>query len=172
MAKKQKEQEAEETAAPAAKTGSSLSKIIMIGVPIFLLQVVVVYFLTANFIVPMSLNKPVEEEAEEVAKKLPVGQHIVNVKDVIVNPAGTNGSRFLLVSVAFDVDTEEARKDLEKKDTVLRDMLLSSLSIKSLDQLIDPFERENLRKELRKKSSELLSEGSILNVYFSKYIVQ
>jgi flagellar FliL protein len=94
------------------------------------------------------------------------------VKDLIVNPAGTNGTRFLLTTVGFEVTTPEGLKELETKDVMVRDALNTILTSKDLATLVNVEGREALRKEIEEKVGSLLRTGTLTNVYFSKFIIQ
>ena len=94
------------------------------------------------------------------------------VKDLIVNPAGTNGTRFLLITVGFETSTPEGAKEMERKEIQVRDALNSVLTTKGLDELANIAEREQLRGEILAKASEIVKSGSVSNVYFSKFIIQ
>lgn len=175
-------------AAPAEKGGSNLKKMIMFGVPIFLVQLVVIYFLTAKFIVPMTAsahttghetateNTTGEKEGEAAEADEGHGDakedHIYVVKDLIINPAGTNGTRFLLTTIGFKVSSAGAEAELEKKDIELRDILNTTLTSKGLDELIDVHQRDSLRSEITGKVSAMMKTGKLRNVFFSKFIIQ
>lgn len=190
---------AEDTQAPEQnekkeekKSGGTMKKLLIFGVPAFLVQLVVIYFLTAKFVVPMTLQsqigkiakhetkdehtdgeEPTGEGAEdEEEESTPKVQQVYVVKDLIINPAGTNGQRYLLTTIAFNVSSESALKELEGKELLVRDMLNSILTSKTMDQLIDVAQREALREEIQKKAKEILSRGKVKGVYFSKYVVQ
>ena len=94
-------------------------KVILFGLPLFILQLIVVYFVTANILLnkvqgnstvqqpttiktETSKGNPDAKEAE-TKKKPEIGKFIYSVDDVIVNPAGTNGDQLLLTSIAFDI---------------------------------------------------------------------
>jgi len=120
---------------PAKK--SMMKNILMFGVPLFILQIVVIYFLMVKLVYPATANHATEAPAvEEAAKAEPEEQQIFVVKDLIVNPAGTNGTRFLLTTVGFEIGTQEARQELEKKEVQVRDLLNTILASRGLDQLI------------------------------------
>ena len=161
-------------AQPQPEKKSSLKKyILLIGVPLFLLQVATVYFLTTKFVYPAASHRdpaaPVEEsktpaESEE--------QQIFVVKDLIINPAGTNGTRFLLTTVGFEASTPESKQELEKKELQIRDLLNTVLASKGLEELVDTRQKEKLRGEITVKTNEMLNHGKLRNVYFSKFIIQ
>jgi flagellar protein FliL len=169
-------------AAPAQKL--PMKKLIMFGVPLFLVQLVLVYFLITKVLMPAPPSGGAAEKTEEHApKEKEKGKEgegsagggegsIYMVKDLIVNPAGTNGTRFLLTTVGFEVTTPEALKEMEGKDVMVRDALNTILTSKDLASLVNVEGREALRKEIEEKVNGLLHTGSLTNVYFSKFIIQ
>ena len=174
-----KEQEAAQQKPPApageqaAKSPFQAKKLIVIGVPVFLVQLVVIYVVMAKFVVPMSSGQKESAKPAEVKESAEhPTQSIFVVKDIIVNPAGTNGTRFLLTTIGFEVSTPEAQKELEKKEVQVRDVLNSVLTSKGLDELVSVEQRETLRTEISQRVSELVKSGSLANVYFSKFIIQ
>lgn len=168
-------------AAASAKKPMDMKKLIMIGVPLFIVQLALVFFLATKFLAPSGAShepaketeKATEQKSEgESGKEGEGGASIFVVKDLIINPAGTNGTRYLLTTVGFEVSSPEAQKELEKKDMQVRDALNSVLGSKGLDELVNIEERPKLRDELSEKISEILKTGSLKNVYFSKFIIQ
>ena len=165
------------SASPApTKASSSLSiqKLIIIGVPLFLVQLVLVYFIAVKFLGNKSEAVANEKAAETAAAESSESEqtNLFIVKDVIINPAGTNGGRFLLTTVGIEVTTPESVKELEKKELQVRDILNSILTSKSISELVDVSQREALRGEIAKNVGALLRSGKMKNVYFSKYIIQ
>lgn len=158
---------------PAPKKPFLSKKVIMFGVPVFLVQLVGIYFVIVKFIAPPGVAAAnAAPEPDEKAKLEQVAPSIFVVKDVIVNPAGTNGTRFLLTTVGFEVTTPESQKELEKKEVQVRDVLNTILTSKGLDELVDVGQRETLRIEIASRISGLLKPGALMNVYFSKFIIQ
>jgi flagellar FliL protein len=147
-------------------------KLVIIGIPVFLVQLAVVYFLVAKFAASPSASAQSEPAKAAETKEPAEAKSIFVVKDVIVNPAGTNGTRFLLTTVGFEISGAEREKDLEKKEVQVRDVLNTVLTSKGLDELVRPDQREALRKEIFQKVAEMLPAGTLTNVYFSKFIIQ
>lgn len=181
MAKELIPSEQKQEEAPAEKVPSQpflSKKLIIIGIPVFIVQLAVIYFLAVKFLSPASPTsaKDPSKEAAKTAEHKDAAevesQNIFVVKDVIVNPAGTNGTRFLLTTVGFEVSSPECEKELEKKEVQVRDALNTVLTSKGLDELVGMEQREVLRAELAKKVGELLRSGSLSKVYFSKFIIQ
>ena len=181
------EQPAEKSESPKGK-GGMMKKLLIFGVPAFFVQLVLIYFLTAKFVVPMTTHyqgvgaadqsgkgkssEHGETESVDAGKESGNEENIYVIKDMIVNPAGTNGQRYLLSTIAFNLSSEEALKSFEKKEIAVRDLLNSILTSKTMDQLIDVKQREALRQEIVSKSKALIGHGKLNSVYFSKYIIQ
>ncbi|NUN69056.1 MAG: flagellar basal body-associated FliL family protein [Bacteroidetes bacterium] len=164
-------------AAPAAETPKdsfSLKKILMIGIPIVLVQIVLIYFVFVKFIAPSMAGgqQHAAPEAEPAADVKEEAAQVLVIKDLIINPAGTNGTRFLLTTVGLEVPTAEIKAELEQKEIQTRDILNSVLTSKGLEELTIPQFKETLRKEILEKVNANLRTGKVRNVYFSKFIIQ
>lgn len=168
------------------KTSSLKSKILMLGLPIFIIQLTAVYFITANILIPemnsaqtkhlsneSNLNKitTFNDSSDSKSNKKNAGV-ILPVEDMIINPAQTDGKILLLASIGVSVDDEEAKKALEKKQIIVKDAIISVLSSKNVSQLGDPAYRDSLKIEIQKTLLNELPESKVNNIYFSKFIIQ
>ena len=159
-------------------------KILIFGLPLFVIQLIAVYFITANILLT-KMESRAEEKLINAAgntlfeKKNEVddtnhhtfGEHIFEIQDIIVNPAYTKGEQLLLSSIAFDVPKESTMKELEKKQILVKDAVISVLSSKTIGQLGNIEYKDSLRVEISDKVHSLFSDITINKVYFSKYIL-
>ena len=179
------EEKVEQIAAPEEKKKGLNPKVFLIGLPLFIVQLLIVYFITANILLDKMGNaaslddgnngEKVEEESdssENEEENIVTGKFIHSIDDIIVNPAGTNGQRLMLVSIGLDVGSEEEMAALETKNVLLKDMIISLFSGKTLTELSQPESKENLKIELIDKLKELVPDTKVNSVYFSKYILQ
>jgi flagellar basal body-associated protein FliL len=171
------------TPASAPPAAIPLKKLIIIGIPVFVVQLALVYFIASKFLVGSPTVAPAgghgqkTEEAASVegaegAEEGTSESQIFIVKDIIVNPAGTNGQRFLLTTIGIEAFKPTTKTELEKKEFQVRDALNSVLCSKGLLELSIPSQREFLRKEIQERVGEIIKTGKIKNVYFSKFIIQ
>jgi flagellar FliL protein len=100
------------------------------------------------------------------------GGTIHTIANLIVNPAGSNGSRFLLVDLAVGLTSEEAVTELEQRDAAARDELLLLLGSKTVQELADVSNRAGLKDEIQILVSELLTSGSAHEVFFPRFVIQ
>jgi flagellar FliL protein len=112
------------------------------------------------------------EAAEETGHAEAGAFHSHLVEGLIVNPAGTGGTRLLLISVAIVVDSEDAVGELEERDPELRDTMLSVLGSKTIEEITDPGARERLKGELLTALQALHIGGAVLQVHIPQFVVQ
>ena len=164
--------------AGAENSGGSRKMIMfgLVGVGAIVMGVVLAIFVLK----PMLSHDPDGEAAEDkkpaVTKKKKGGSHQVPtfyaVKDIVVNPAGTGGTRFLSVSFAFQVDSPELADLLKSKETIVRDVLITILSAKTVAQLTDPKQKEITRYQIKKRVSELMESEELMAVYYTDFVLQ
>jgi len=158
-------------------------KVLVIGLPVFIIQLIAVYFITANILLnrikdthPASGQTiPVENKQPskpEPLKTKELGKFVYMVEDLIVNPANTDGKRLLLSSLGFDVPTEQDQQELKSKDVLLKDAIIQVMSGKGMAQLGNITYRDTLRVEIVNRLSQLMPKVKINTIYFSKYILQ
>jgi flagellar FliL protein len=155
----------------------SMKKLLKIGLPVVLIQIVVAYFVVGKFVVandqPHGAETKIEDKKEEVDKRHSGEEPVLFVmKDIVVNPAGTNGLRFLLTTIAIEADSKEAVASLQKREVQVSDIVITILSSKTLADLDDSSYREALRKQILKELNKILAVGKLTNVYFSKFVIQ
>ncbi len=161
-----------------AEKSSINTKILIIGIPVFIIQLIVIYFITANILVKkiesntLPASNVKAAPVNNVKPAVDLGKFIYNLDDIIINPADTDGKRLLLVSIGFDVPKVEIENDLKTRDAMLKDVIISTLSSKSIDQLDNSAYRDTLKMEISSKLKKMIPEDAINNIYFSKYILQ
>jgi flagellar FliL protein len=163
------------------KKGMGL-KLFLIGIPIFIVQLIVVYFITANIIlkqresdeeVGSTDEDPYElvEEADSEESEGESGAHFYEINDVVVNPAGTSGQRLLQVSIGFDLPSESQLQRMESKEILLKDIIITTLSSKSLYDLGQPNYKDSLKVQLSEKIAEQMPDLRFNDIYIFKYII-
>lgn len=194
MAEDDKTTVAAADAAPPKKKGSNLLLFIGVGVGCIAAGVAVAIFLLKPAATAADGSAPAEtaevddghgkKKKEKKEKKEDGhgggGEHgdgaaeatVFTVKDLVVNPAGTGGSRFLSVSISFAVDDAEQVADLQANEPVLRDALITILSSKTVSQLTDAKEKELIRLQIKKRVMQLLETEELAGVYYNDFVLQ
>lgn len=166
--------------------------IFFVAIPIVILQIVIAYLLVLDLNSKTTAGKTSTEAKDKTAEvkspqvkgvaeeyKITDSEYTVShpeflfvVKDLVVNPAGTGGLRYLLTNVGIEVTNEKAFAEIQSKEVIVNDILINVLSSKTLEELSDVTKRKELRREIAKKIDEILTLGRVQNVYFSKFIIQ
>jgi flagellar FliL protein len=107
-----------------------------------------------------------KKEGEAPAK------NVHTLDNLVLNPAGSNGTRFLLLTIALEVKNEAVLAEMKERDAELRDAVLVALGAKSVEQLAEMPAREALKVELRDVSAKLFKPGAVKRVYFPQFVIQ
>ncbi len=171
----------EEIKAPAPKSSFN-TKILLFGIPIFILQLILVYFVTANVLIkkiesqdglpPVKNVKETKVKNTEEKAPIELGKYIYSISDLIVNPANTDGKRLLLTTVGFDIPKSEMESELKSREAMVKDVVITTLSSKDITELANTAYRDTLKMEITGKLKKLIPNVTINDVYFSKYIIQ
>ena len=94
------------------------------------------------------------------------------IEDLLINPSGTEGTRYLSTSLGLEVGSPEAVEALKERDLQVRDLLISILSSRTVSQLTDHAEREKMRLEIQARLDKMLKGNQLLAVYFVDYVMQ
>ncbi len=143
-----------------------LLKVILIPT-ILIAQAVGAYFLVFNVL----LVHPNNGKNAQKTSSLEVG-FFFELGDIIINPAGTSGKRFLVMEIGLEAKKEELIAEAESKEIWFRDAINTLLTNKTEAELLDISKRSLLKKEILKLINGRMKEGKFSKVYFKKYIMQ
>lgn len=96
--------------------------------------------------------------------------HIID--NLIVNPAESGGTRFLIASIALAPGGSTTIESLSARDVQLRDALLRLLGSKTVEQLSDIQQRDALTEEMLATLTAKLGEGVVSRVYLPQFMIQ
>ncbi len=97
---------------------------------------------------------------------------IYTIENLVLNPAQTGGTRFLMASVALELGNPQVKNDIESRDAEVRDVILRTLGSKTVAELADIVQRDSLSAELQSKLNKSLTPGAIHRVYFPQFVIQ
>jgi flagellar basal body-associated protein FliL len=91
-------------------------------------------------------------------------------KDVTVNVLGTAKTRILRCVMYVEVDSTKALDELRLREIVYRDEIIEILESKQLEDLEYPA-INGIKREVRDRFNRMLTSGSVVDVYFSEFLV-
>ncbi len=166
------------TATPAAKpAGKGLALPVLLGVVVVAAGAGFALgdFVVAPRVVAARSAKPAAaatpEDGKEHGKKGKEAKaSVFKIDNVVVNPLGSEGSRFLMASIAIEVSDDKALDRLREKDAQVRDLVTSILESKSMNALTRPGARDDLKRELVKAVQPIT--GGTPRVYLPHFVIQ
>jgi flagellar FliL protein len=97
---------------------------------------------------------------------------LFSIDNLVINPAGTQGTRFLIVTVALEMKNADATPELTARDPEIRDLLLSLLSARTVEQLSDLGGKDALKEEIRVAIEKVLGPDKVVRVFIPQYVLQ
>jgi flagellar FliL protein len=94
------------------------------------------------------------------------------LENLVLNPASSGGSRFLLLTVAIEVGNAKAAEDFKSRDAELRDIILTSLGVKTVEELTEIARREQFKAELMTAINAKFGKKAVKSLYFPQFVVQ
>jgi len=177
MAEEEKEENVEEKEkSEKSGGGSNIVLIIIIVLLVLLLAVggIVAYLMLSggDEETPDTVKQEkVEKKSRKKSDNLTVGP-MYPLDKFTVNLLSENGRRFLVAKINLEEDSEELTSELDKKTPLIRDIIISILSSKTVEEITTPKGKEKLKEEIVNQINKYLEDGEIANVYFTEFVIQ
>jgi len=110
--------------------------------------------------------------APAVKHEEPAAAVLHAVDNLVLNPAGSNGTRFLMVTATFEVKDGGAEQVMKDHEAEVRDRILALLGKKTIDEVSDINQREKIKQEVLDAVAPLLPKGAIRKVFFPQFVIQ
>ena len=164
MAEKKTEKKEKKGAAKGKKPQNQLVAIGKIFLLVLILagQAYLAYVIVDKYY-PSIYAKMNEEEPPEMAT--------YTMEQLVVNPANTNGRRYLMVEISLEMNIEHIPM-METNNPKVKQELIETFSSRTVSQLTTPQERELIRNEVTDIINSSIGETSVQNLYFTKYVLQ
>lgn len=94
------------------------------------------------------------------------------VENLVLNPAQSNGTRFLMASVSFDLSEASAAEEMKARDAQVRDAILTVLGHKTVEELTDIGGRDSLKSELKTAVSGIVPDGAVQGIFLPQFVIQ
>ena len=94
------------------------------------------------------------------------------LENLVLNPAQSGGTRFLMLSVSFSVKDESVVEQMKGRDAEVRDAVLTTLGRKTVEQLADISMRDTMKAELKASVSGLFGKGAVEGIFLPQFVIQ
>jgi flagellar FliL protein len=112
---------------------------------------------------------PVTTDHEDAESATPGA--FFELQNIVVNPAGSDGMRFLMVSVAVEVPAQALAERLREHQVRVRDVVVSVLERQTLESLTQPGARDRVKVDLADAIAPFV-EGKRPTVYLPQFVIQ
>ncbi|MHB1328087.1 MAG: flagellar basal body-associated FliL family protein [Gemmatimonadales bacterium] len=97
---------------------------------------------------------------------------IFRIDNLIVNPSGSQGSRFLMVSVAVETSSASHEEQLRRQEAQIRDVTISLLERETMESLSQVGIRDTLKSRLADTLSAITGSRPKLRVFLPQFVIQ
>jgi len=162
-------------APPAPRKGILDNKAILLGV-IVIVQALVAIGLTQYVLLPKLADQKAGIGGDAMAglvEDVPPRGVMVGLEDIIVTLAGdSHRPRYLRININLEVQDKITAESVKIRLPQMRDVVIMTLTEKSVDDLSKPGGKMNLRAEIFRRLDESIAGGKLMNVYFSDLVIQ
>jgi len=111
------------------------------------------------------------EDGKDIKKLSSMGP-LYSLDPFVVNLMGKDGEVYLSVKLDFELSNKGLKKELDAKTAVIRDAIIRILTSKTLSELSTDAGKEKTADEIADDLNQMLQNGYIEDVYFTKFITQ
>ena len=97
---------------------------------------------------------------------------IYELDTFIVNLSDPKGKRYLRVTMDLEMSKEDLREEIEMRVPQIRNAILMILPSRTVEGVQSIEGKIALRDEIITEVNNILSNGSITNLYFTEFVVQ
>ncbi len=94
------------------------------------------------------------------------------ITELVVNPAGTEGTRYLLLSIGLEVRSARDLDRIEQREVVIRDAIITMVGRRTVSELANLDERNDLKLEMGIMINQILGRRAVQNLFFTQYVMQ
>lgn len=94
------------------------------------------------------------------------------LENIIINPANSNGERYLIMSITVELNDGSVLDVLDTKKAEVQDRINTVMSNHTAQELGALESRDTIKKELGIAINEVINKKSVRNLFFTKYVLQ
>ncbi len=160
-------EEVKETEQGAASKKGGKKKLL-----IFLVLGLLIIGIAGGVVFFLGSKKGGEEEKKHIKKEAYEPAVLYNLDPIVVNLFDPTGKRYMQIRLALALPDKKVEEEIKDKEPIIKDAIITYLSAKTPEEVIQPEAKEVIKKDLLKRINEALGEDLVLKVYITQYIVE
>ncbi|WP_022852812.1 flagellar basal body-associated FliL family protein [Thermodesulfatator atlanticus] len=125
----------------------------------------------AYFLLFAKSSPPPEEQPAPEPPEPEVGPFL-QLDPFVVNLADPTGHRYLRAKITLEFRNDKAYQLANDRIPQINDAIIMVLSSKTVEEVLSPEGKLELRLELIRKLNDLLGPNTVKNIYFTQFVVQ
>ena len=97
---------------------------------------------------------------------------LIDMENITINLADEDESRFLRIKMKLEVKDEEAKGKVDAFNAQIKDLIITTLSSKTFDDVRTPQGKYNLKEELIYRINSFIGGEPVKNMFFSDFVAQ
>ena len=89
----------------------------------------------------------------------------------VVNLLSESGGKYLKVALDIELGKEELAPEMDMKKSLIRDIIIRSLSSKAFEEISTMKGKDRLKDEIVNSINDVLTDGHIKNIFFTDFVV-
>lgn len=162
------------------KSGGNLVLILIVVLLVVLLVggAVAAFFLLGSDNEQQAMSQPQQQSTSQTERKVKRSTDYLSIgpmypmSEFIVNLLSESGSRYLKVALDIELSSEELAPEMDKKKSLIRDIVIRSLSSKTFEEVSTMKGKDRLKDEIVTKLNDILADGQVKNIFFTDFVVQ
>lgn len=97
---------------------------------------------------------------------------LYSIDNIVMNPSGSNGQRFLLLSITFDLKDAATVAAMKARDAEVRDVVQHTVGLRTIDQLGNLSLRDTLKADVVAATERVIGAAAVRKVFFPQFVIQ
>ncbi len=119
-----------------------------------------------------SQSKPSKRKASRRSSDYLTIGPMYPMSQFVVNLLSEGGGKYLKVVLDIELDEEDLASEMDMKKSLIRDIIIRSLSSKTFEEVSTMKGKDRLKDEIVNNINDVLADGQISNIFFTDFVVQ
>jgi flagellar FliL protein len=97
---------------------------------------------------------------------------VIRLENLIVNPQGSEGTRFLMTTVAIELEDAKLAPKIQDREDEIRDRIIAVLQRHTIESLAAPGARETIKREIAEVLVPITGDEHAVTIFLPQFVIQ